>query len=397
MKFIDTESSISIDSEFPCGSCGAVRKLENMFYEVSYQPEIIPAWFQDLLDKLFEGAGVPKEYMSHVRVGNSSTEIAHVKLRFLLSPTGANYMHPPWWKWRQDVGWSCVPPQDTALKEHSYVDISLQIQPGEILRIASAPYEDPAVIIEKCQQLAENSRIWNYREIGTTVQGRPIPLLESEPRELKLLIDASMQSAEPVSCGILHVAHSLTIPTARNFKLLDRVQFNLLPITNPDGAFLGRSVTNSRGEVPKFGINRLVDDQNAESETEALWNHMIALRPDVAIEVHAHFTRADFTRSIGMHDKRAIRDSLHHKASVLERHLLENYVSKPLKNRMVLVDPEIPELAVYGDKHISDRAGAIRTWIQALPDSIDTLSADVREMVDVVANALIEWQNKHSS
>ena len=64
---------------------------------------------------------------------------------------------------------------------------------------------------------------------------------------------------------------------------------------------------------------------------------------------------------------------------------------------MVLVDPEIPELAVYGDKHISDRAGAIRTWIQALPDSIDTLSADVREMVDVVANALIEWQNKHSS
>ena len=72
--------------------------------------------------------------------------------------------------------------------------------------------------------------------------------IETEPRDLTLLVDATMQSCEPVSWGILHVAHGLTIPTARTLRLLDHVQFCLMPITNPDGVCEGRSVTNARAK-----------------------------------------------------------------------------------------------------------------------------------------------------
>ena len=202
-----------------------------------------------------------------------------------------------------------------------------------------------------------------------------------------------MQSSEPVSWGILHVAHSLTIPTARARQLLDRCQFSLAPITNPDGAHLGRSVTNSLGEVPKFGINRLVAGEGAARETEALWHHLLSFKPDVEIEVHAHFTRDGFTRSIGMHDQRALPEPLRGKAGVLERCLYDNYHAGSLENRKVLIDPGVAELAVYGDQHVAERAGTIRTWVQAVPDSIETLGSDVREMVETVAMALIEWQD----
>ena len=181
MKFSDADAGISIDSEFPCGSAGSARRLDDLFYEIGYQPEAIPDWFQALLDELFEGGGVPKEYMAHVRVSNGSADAARVTLRFLLSEKGSGYMYPPWWVWRQDAGWIWVPTPDTSLEEHRHIDVSVALSAGETVRVASAPYEDPADVVDKCRLLAERSAVWSYREMGTTAQGRPIPLPKPSP------------------------------------------------------------------------------------------------------------------------------------------------------------------------------------------------------------------------
>ena len=101
----DLEFGIEVDDEFPCSSAGDMRILEPGKYEVGYQPEEIPQWFQDVLDELFDGAGVPKEYMAHVRVRNNSDRTRRVVIRFLLSRKGSNYMYPPWWIWRDQTGW----------------------------------------------------------------------------------------------------------------------------------------------------------------------------------------------------------------------------------------------------------------------------------------------------
>ncbi|MCE2436170.1 MAG: hypothetical protein J4F29_25135, partial [Candidatus Latescibacteria bacterium] len=100
----------------------------------------------------------------------------------------------------------------------------------------------------------------------------------------------------------------------------------------------------------------------------------------------------DFTRSIGMHDKASMPRHLQKKAEILEQAIFANYHTEPLKNRKVLIDPRQPEHNVYGDKHICEQAGTIRTFLQAIPDSIDAHNADVKEMAETVAHALIEWR-----
>jgi len=382
-----------IDDEFPCSSAGEMRTLAPGLVEVSFQPETIPQWFQDLLDDLFGGKGVPKEYMAHVRVRNTSGEPRRITLRFLLSPKGAGYTYPPWWLWREDRGWAWLPPEDTDYRTRESLDASLELQPGESVRIASAPYEEPDAVIEKMQRLAERYDMWTYREIGTTAQGRPLSVLETAPRDIKLLVASTMQSSEVVSWGIMHVAHWLTIPTTRARQLLEKIQFAIMPMMNPDGVYVGHSVTNAVGEVPKFGINNLVEGKEAPRETEALWNYLLEMKPDAGIEVHAHFTRDDFTRSVVMHDKASMPEHLQAKAGIIEQAIFENFHAPPLDNRKVLIDPRLPEHDVYGDRHVIERAGTIRTSVQAVPDSIESQCADVREMVETVARALIHWKD----
>ena len=302
-------------------------------------------------------------------------------------------MYPPWWIQRATGEWTWIPSADLDFHPDQYVDCTVELQAEESVRIASAPYETPEAICLKAQQIATTYDMWNYREIGTSTTGRPIPLLETAPRPIKILVDATMQSCEPVSWGIMHVAHWLTLPTARVQHLLDHIQFCLLPITNPDGVSLGRSVTNANGEVPKFGINSLVEGGKAPQETTVHWNYLVDLKADASIEVHAHFTHPDFTRSIGMHDKASMPVSMQAKAAALERAIEANYHSAPLTNRKVLIDPRLAEHNVYGDRYVNEYAGTIRTFLQAIPDSIASHSADVREMVETIAMALIQWKN----
>ena len=57
----------------------------------------------------------------------------------------------------------------------------------------------------------------------------------------------------------------------------------------------------------------------------------------------------------------------------------------------MLIDPRKPEHDVYGDRHVSERAGTIRTSLQSVPDTIDAHCADVREMVETVAEAMVAY------
>ena len=143
--------------------------------------------------------------------------------------------------------------------------------------------------------------------------------------------------------------------------------------------------------MPKFGINNLVEGREAPNETETLWNYLVDTKPDVSIGVHAHYTREGFTRSIGMHDKASMPARLQKKAEMIEQAIFRNYHAAPLDNRKVLIDPRKPEHDVYGDRHVSEQAGTIRTFLQSVPDSIESHSADVREMVETVAEALIQY------
>ena len=74
MKLKDADLGILIDDEFPCSSAGEMRLLEPGVYEIGYQPEEIPQWFQDLLD---EGIYLPPSPYETGFLSTAHTE-AHI-------------------------------------------------------------------------------------------------------------------------------------------------------------------------------------------------------------------------------------------------------------------------------------------------------------------------------
>ena len=386
MEFRDSEAGIVIDSDFPCGSAGQIRKQGEDLYEVDYQREPLPEWFQAV------GQGVPKEYAFCVRVRNAGPHPRRIVLRFLMSPKGSAYLAPPWWIQDQE-GWAWVPFEDVvADKEEEGAEVALTIAAGQTVVVASAPFVDPDKVCERARQLAGHFDLWTYREIGSTAQGRPIPVLESAPRPLKVAVSATAQSCEPVFWGILHIAHWLTIPTARTRDLLEEVQFCLLPVTNPDGAAAGLSVTNGLGEVPKFSWDQVAQGADGPAETRALWDYYLnEARPDVEVEVHAHFRWERMWRTIGTDVNPALPPALRAKGAILERALRQNFPDTLPENDMSMIDYRRPEHEVYGDQYFNEK-GILRAFLQAIPETIESHGADVQEMVETVAEALIEWR-----
>ena len=61
-------------------------------------------------------------------------------------------------------------------------------------------------------------------------------------------------------------------------------------------------------------------------------------------------------------------------------------------NRFVLIDHTKPEEDVYGTNHVAG-LGQIVTWLQAVPSSLDAHKADVREMAETIALALIAHED----
>ena len=72
MRVADPRTGTACDDEFTCSSAGALALLPvaelpvgaSVGFVVPFKPERIPAWFEQLLEELFGGGGVPKEYMA---------------------------------------------------------------------------------------------------------------------------------------------------------------------------------------------------------------------------------------------------------------------------------------------------------------------------------------------
>ncbi len=289
MNLEDSEAGIRIDADFECGSSGEIRKVGGRSYVADPQPEPIPEWFYQALQEHFAGAGVPREYACHVRVASSAAESQRLALRFVFTETsGKAYMPPPYWIWR-GRRWRPIAAAATHYVENVHVDLEFDIAPGETVYVANKPYVGPTQVAEEMGDLAEIADFYAVREIGRTAQDRPLLVLESEAREEKIAVSATLQPAEPAARPVLAVAHWLTDGSALTQRLLERFQFCFIPLPNPDGTALGKSVTNSLGEVPMFSFGLEVAGGGAPLETRHLWRYMSALRPTAYMEFHTHY------------------------------------------------------------------------------------------------------------
>jgi len=383
--------TVTIDAEFPSASAGEIREVAPARFEIDYKPEALPAWFQATLDRRWDGGGVPKEYMFHVRARNPAKTARTVSIRFLFSLAGCSYLDLPWWIRRDDT-WRCLAENEAVLHDaggyDDYIDITLSLAAGESAYIGSAPYESPDAIDAMTRCVVATCPGWTLHELGTSAQGRPILALESEPRPLKLLACGTMQGCEPTWMGLLHAGRTWTTPAPDRIRLCDRVQLCVVPLTNPDGLATGFSVTNAVGEVPKFSTHLASAGKPAPLETQAMWDYLDRLRPQARIEVHAHFTRPDFTRSIGMQEIESMPAGMRGTAMAIEQALDSQYHQPGSGDRRVRIDPRIEDQDVYGVREVAERFGVIELFLQATPDPLEAHNADIWNCITTVAGAL---------
>lgn len=383
----NSEHGIVLDNEFSCGSASGIRQVDSSLYEVDYLREEPPDWFVGYLEEHFGGRGVPKEYAFCIRIRNQKDEPQRVTVRFLLTKNcGVSYLAPPNWI-RHESGWFWINPGETHYHpEREYLELSPEIGPRETIWLASAPFLAPEVVEQKIRQIAEHYPLWTSREIGRTAQNRPILVLESEPRPLKLAVAATLQPAEPAGWGVLHLAHWLTIPSSRVRRLLEKIQFCLIPMPNPDGSAEGRSVTNSLGEVPKFSFTEVAEGRPGPLETTALWNYLKEVRPEIYFEHHLHYTwEKPWVRRLNPTESDYVPEGMRPIAKATEsalRELLPNI-------NIVPIDPRKPDHTCYGVQHFVD-LGILSFAYQGIPDSIENHSADVREVIEELANQWLQ-------
>ena len=279
---------VQIDADFDCGSAGEIRIVDGR-YEVEPKPEPVPEWFTAALEEHFAGAGVPREYACCVRISSLVDEQREIALRFHFSKTnGRRYMAPPYWICRAGR-WQTIAATATDFVAECHVDLRCALEPGETVLVANKPYVKPGEVAAAIDDLVERFPFFHRRELGQTAEGRSILALETDAREDAIVVGATMQPAEPGARPVLGVAHWLTDRSALSERLLQRFQFCLIPLPNPDGAAQGRSVTNARAEVPMFSFGRLLEELPAPLETQAVWRYMEVLVPTAYIEFHPHY------------------------------------------------------------------------------------------------------------
>lgn len=394
MITVDRSGLVRADADFPCACCGSIESTgTDTGFRICTKPETLPAWFQETLDRLFNGRGVPKEYSFCFRLTNLSdaAKTADILVEFP-EHSGRNYLAPPYWL-RGPYGWRPMTAAEaTAADDRSAAHLTVALEPQHSVLIASAPFISPEEVGARCRSIADTYPLWSHREVGRTAEGRPIHALETPPRPHSIIVDATMQGAEPVAWSILSLAHWLSVPAAEPRALTDAVQLCLLPMTNPDGAAAGRSVTNGAGQVPKFALARNLDGTETTAETDAWWRYVTAMEPDVVVEVHSHNRWEGFWRAVGMTLPDAYPEALRPQGWSLRNALASAFPAGLSGNEIRFIDPRVEIHSVYGDQFLIDRA-IYRIFLQAVSTSIEGQCADLQELIRSLVSVLAPQSN----
>ena len=287
-NYFDAESGITLDNEFECASAREFSKIGSGHYQVdllieNYNPAYPVVW----------------EYMFCFRVRSQSDQAQMVTFRIMQGRGGISYLDGPHFA-KRNGKWDLVPRSQTQM-EKDYVEVTLDVAAGDEFLLGNHPFPTPAEVETAIHATAAALDDFSVHEYGRTPEGRPLLALESAPRDKVVIVFDTMQPAEPGDVPILFLAHWLSSRSAETEKLLEEYQFCLLPLTNPDGAAHGHSVTNAAGEVPRCHFEDAKLGKPVPAEAAVIWQYHAEKKPTMFIEFHIHYLVHAPHKLVGVH------------------------------------------------------------------------------------------------
>ena len=182
-------------------------------------------------------------------------------------------------------------PNVQATKGHRDYRCPLTILPGETIQVANNTPIIPEYVTTRMRSIAQsNPKLILYHEIGNSVQGLPISLLEiNEYPQIerdRFLIWAGIHPSEPDPLAAFWAIEWLISDDPEAVRAREAYIFEVLPMINPDGFHLGTSGCNANGVNIFWDFRR--NDTDKCPESTALWRWIQARPPQVALDIHAY-------------------------------------------------------------------------------------------------------------
>ncbi|MBM3465826.1 MAG: hypothetical protein FJX76_27365 [Armatimonadetes bacterium] len=189
-----------------------------------------------------------------------------------------------WTRPQGSLQWSPLEPE--ILDDRSRLRVALQ--PGETRVLASVAHYPYSQCCRSLEELAtEHPDIARLREIGRSVEGRPILALDTgqpgSPR--RAVFTGTSQPGEPAAWAVLAMAAAiLKRPGLQHW--LKGAEISFVPQPNPDGIVMGACNANARGEMVFVGFEDAAEGRPSATEALALWGHLSTSPPAVYVDFH---------------------------------------------------------------------------------------------------------------
>lgn len=281
-EILDRDSGVVLFSGFEGASAGEMRQVGDGCFDVDcLQEERVP---EAAFDRVFY------DYNFAIGLRNTTDQVqgAQIRLHLCERSAGRNwrFMAGPYWI-KEGRGWRRL------LSTHhqhgdDWVETSLRLDPHQRTILSTKPFwtarETEAILDEYETKLP----FVHKRSLGKTAEGRDLWVIETQPREERIFIHSSFQSAEFAGDVVLHVLDWLGTPTRKSTELLSRFQFTLLPVPMPDGVAHGYSIMNARGRCPMFDFGHASRGEHCAEESLYTWRDLAARPPVLLLAVHVH-------------------------------------------------------------------------------------------------------------
>ncbi len=280
------KDSLTVRTAFKTGAGNKIRFLDSNNLQIRVPPDPAAGNYKD-----------PKgyDYFFHFDLENKGDKLHELNIE-LLRPTTKSDINT-WFSTQaplfcSDDGkdWYLLS-NVKATKGHRDYKFPLTILPGQKIHIANSIPINPSYVKEHLISISSlNPSICSYHEIGTSVLGEPLPLLQinsnSAKKKDRFLIWAGIHASEPDTLATFWLIDWLLSDDEYARKVLEKFSFDVVPMINPDGFILGTSGCNS------YGVNIFWDfrkEDNLKSpESTALWKWAQENPPQVVLDIHAY-------------------------------------------------------------------------------------------------------------